>query len=139
MPVLQRAVATLRIVGEELEPEYVSRLLGCQPTDAVRKGEARIGKHTSGQTSARTGVWRLDATSTEPEDLNAQVSELTSKLTSDLRIWTDLARKYKIDLFCGWFMKEGNEGVDITAHTLEALSSRHIALALDIYAPQGDA
>jgi Domain of unknown function (DUF4279) len=139
MPVLQRAVATLRIVGDELEPEEVTRLLGCQPTDAARRGEARIGKHTRGPTIARTGVWRLEATPTEPEDLGAQVLELTSKLTSDLGIWTDLARKYKIDLFCGWFMKESNEGVDITARTLETLSSRHIALALDIYAPDGDA
>ncbi len=60
-------------------------------------------------------------------------------LTQDFDVWHSLAGRYKIDVFCGWFMKESNEGVDITSETLVALGQRGIALALDIYAPDDNA
>ena len=139
MPAIHRAVATLRILGEELDPDEISGLLGHPPTNSVRKGESPAKRSGISRHVSKNGVWRLEATLTEPENLDAQIEELTSKLTSDLKIWCNLSTKYKVDLFCGWFMKETNEGVDISAHTLQALSSRNIALALDIYAPDSDA
>jgi hypothetical protein len=36
------------------------------------------------------GSWRLDATDTEPEDVDSQVSEILAKLTSNLGAWTAL-------------------------------------------------
>jgi hypothetical protein len=130
---LARSVATLRIIGDELVPEEVSSLLRALPTRAERKGEAVPTK--TGERIARTGAWRLEATATEPEDLDAQVSELLSLLTSDLEVWRTLARRYRLDLFCGWFMNESNEGVSVSPSTLLALGQRGIELGLDIYAP----
>jgi hypothetical protein len=40
-----------------------------------------------------------------------------------------------VALFCGWFMRESNEGVEISAHTLGLLGERGIVLSLDIYGP----
>jgi hypothetical protein len=45
-----------------------------------------------------------------------------------------LAERFGVDLFCGWFMKFGNEGLSIAPGTLKALADRHIVLDLDIYA-----
>jgi hypothetical protein len=45
-----------------------------------------------------------------------------------------LAERFGVDLFCGWFMKFGNEGLSIAPGTLKALAARHIVLDLDINA-----
>jgi hypothetical protein len=82
---------------------------------------------------ARTGAWHLSATDREPEDLDGQVNELLSKLTDDLTVWTSIAKKYRVDLFCGLFMHQGNEGLSVKPESLAALGLRRIELGLDIY------
>ena len=135
---LARSVATLRIRGDDLDPEKVSALLQAQPTHAQRKGDVIPMK--SGLTrTAMFGHWRLEASTKEPENVNQQIAELLSKLTQDLQVWHDLSQRFQMDLFCGWFMKESNEGVSISAASLSALGQRGIELGLDIYAPDTDA
>ena len=123
-------------MGDDLIPEEISSLLGAEPTRAQRKGEALAAK--SGVRIARSGGWQLHATDTEPEDLDGQVVELLGTLSQDMLVWESLADRFRIDLFCGWFMKEGNEGVSISPATLRALGQRGIELGLDIYAPATD-
>jgi hypothetical protein len=139
MAALHRAVATLRISGDAMNPDEVSSLLGAQPTFAQRKGQEMQTLPDRPIRVARYGLWRLKAPETLPEDLDHQVSELLSRLTPDLIAWKFLAENFRVDLFCGWFMKEGNEGVDISPTTLLALGERQISLALDIYGPDSDA
>jgi Domain of unknown function (DUF4279) len=139
MPHLSRAVAMLRIVGPDLQPEEISAILGSQPSRSEVKGESVQSRHGLEPRVAKNGVWRLEAAPTEPEDFDLQVEQLLSGLTQDLRAWNELSERFKLDVFCGWFMKESNEGVDIKPSTLAALGSRGISLALDIYAPGSDA
>jgi len=124
-------------MGDDLVPEEVSSLLGCEPTHAERKGD-RIPAN-AGERIARSGSWRLRATDKEPENLDSQVAEILGKLTQDLSAWRALTARFRIDLFCGWFMEKGNEGVSISPATLLALGERGIELGLDIYAPSADA
>lgn len=135
MPALERAVASLRISGDDLIPEEISQLLGASPTRAHRKDEAiRIG--TSSRTRiAKFGGWALHATQTAPEDLDAQVAELLGRLNPDLSVWQSLSSRFHIDLFCGWFMGGWNEGVEIAPATLLALGERGIRLGIDLYGP----
>ena len=83
-------------------------------------------------------MWRIDATSREPENLEEQVQEVLSRLTNDLSVWSDLRARFEIDLFCGLFMEEGIEGLVLSADTLAALGQRGIRLELDIYGPTND-
>jgi len=83
-------------------------------------------------------MWRLAAAETSPADLDAQVREIIAQVSSDISVWSDLASRYDIDLFCGWFMEKGNEGQDISASTLRELGIRGIELSLDIYAGDKD-
>ena len=136
---LNRAVAVLRIVGEDLEPDEISALLGRQPSRSQRKGQEIQTNPGRPPRIAKFGNWRMDAQDTEPENLDQQVVEMLNGLTTDLAVWRDLSSRYKVDVFCGWFMRESNEGVDIAPETLLALGQRNIALALDIYAPDSDA
>lgn len=130
---LERSVATLRIMGDELVPEEISRLLGAVPTSAYAK-EHQLPARPSGCLVARkSGIWRLRTKETEPEDLDGQVSVLLGQVTSDLSVWGDITARFRVDLFCGFFMGSENEGVEISPQTLLALGQRGIKLSLDIY------
>jgi Domain of unknown function (DUF4279) len=135
MAAINRAVAALRIVGEELNPSEITRMLGAEPTYSHSKGDVLIRPRGR---IAKLGMWRLEALPLEPSDFNAQVASLLDPLTQDLCAWGELSSKYSISLFCGWFMGESNEGEDLSPKTLMALGSRGISLALDIYAPDAE-
>lgn len=83
----------------------------------------------------KTGVWRLGADETAPEDLDGQVHQVLRRLTQEIAVWHLLSRRYRVDLFCGWFMGTANEGVVVAPETLRALGARNITLSIDIYAP----
>lgn len=133
---VRRTDATLRISGDDLNPADVSHQLGCQPTSARVTGKVRVGEQTGTEGKAHPGIWRLQAAARSPENLNGQVNELLGQLTSDLEVWHDLARRYRIDLFCGVFLGSGNEGLELSPDSLMALGQRGIKLGLDIYTPE---
>ncbi len=128
-----RSKASLRIMGDALIPAAITRLLGCEPTAAHVKGETRIGKRTGREYRYHSGQWRLQATERDPENLDAQIAEIFSQVTADPAVWAELAKEFHIDLYCGLFMVNGNEGVTLSAQSLSILGSRGVELSLDIY------
>lgn len=128
--------ASLRIFGDDLVPEEISKLLGATPTKSERKGEVSVGKSTGNERVAKTGSWRLAAATNCEGDLDAQINDLFKQLSFDLDVWRDLAAKYRIDVFCGVFMKTGNDGLDFSAATLRLLGERGVRLGLDIYSSE---
>lgn len=54
-------------------------------------------------------------------------------LTSDLAVWVDLVRRFKVDMFCGVWLDEGNQGLALMPQTLHLLGERGVKLELDIY------
>jgi hypothetical protein len=134
VPQLHRSVATLRISGDALVPDKISKLLGAMPTLSRVKGETWRGK-TESEHVAKTGQWHLAAADRQPEDVDGQVAEILGQLTSDLDVWRDLARTFRIDLFCGWFMKGGDEGLSIAPKMMAALAERGIELDICLYGP----
>ena len=130
---LQRAVASLRVIGDDVVPAEITRLLKAFPSAAYAKGDewhlpSRVGVRPS-------GMWRLDAEATKPENLSQQVSELLCRTTADLGVWQVLSSRFRVDLFCGWFMSDSNEGIEIPPATMVALGTRGIVLSVDIYSP----
>jgi len=125
--------ATLRISGHTLIPEDVSKLLGCEASATERLGQHIVGPRTGTVRVARTGLWRLQATRMEPEDLSGQIDELLGKLTSDMRAWATIRETCRIDLFVGLFMNSGNNGLSVSPAHLLALGERGIELGLDVY------
>jgi len=136
MPQVKRSWATLRVIGDDLDPTEITALLGCEPTSKQIKGETIIGKSTDLARTASFGRWSLKAAAREPEDLDGQITELLSNTTSDLKIWKSIADRYRLELFCGIFLSGSNEGLSISPSALASLGLRHIELGLDIY--EGD-
>jgi len=140
MAAVQRSTACLRISGDDLDPADITRELGCAPTFAQLKGERIVGSVTGSVRIARCGMWRLHAAPREPEDLDGQIEELLSKLSDNIAVWAAIAEVSKIDLFCGLFMRESNEGLSLSCRSMAALGARQIELGLDVYdgGDQGD-
>jgi hypothetical protein len=132
MAQLSKSSATLRISGDDLVPDEVTRLLGTSPTHAQSKGEP-IFTNQGTSRIAKLGMWRLNATVRKPGDLDGQIQEILGQMTTDLSVWTDLHDRYEMDLFCGLIMDSSNEGIIISPVSLRELGSCGIELGLDIY------
>ena len=90
----------LRIMGDDLIPGEITRLLGAPPTCAQTKGDKITGKMTGHVRIAKSGMWSLCASDREPEDMNGQIDEILSRVTTDLAVWQTITKKYHSDLFC---------------------------------------
>ena len=132
MAELNESIAGFRVVGDDLDPEEITRLLGRAPDLARRKGEI---VHAAGRERvAITGAWIVNTDSSAPANLDRQIDKLLAGTTEDLAVWRRLAVRHRIDVFCGLFMREANEGTTISPQTLQKLGERGIELSLDLYA-----
>ena len=138
MAQLQKSVVTLRIYSDDLVPQQITELLGVSPTHAKSKGEKTVGSKTGKEYIAKSGIWRICASDREPGDLDGQIREILSQVTADRSVWQSITTKYRVNLFCGLFMNETNDGVAISPQSLAALGERGIELWFDIYAPLDD-
>ena len=138
MACISRSAATFRIIGDDLVPDEITRLLGASATHAQKKGDKIVGKKTGNVRIARFGMWRLQASNCEPEDLDGQIRFIFDQLTDDPAVWKSFASRYKMDLFCGIFMERFNEGMELSPDSLLVLGSRGIKMALDVYGPISD-
>lgn len=134
MPDVFETTVSLRFFGDDLDPDEISALLGALPSSSVRKGDISVSKRGIERT-ARTGRWLLDVVHRQPGDLDGQVVELLSPLTSDTAVWRSLVARFEADIFCGLFMKEHNEGFELRPETLAMIGARGLRLGIDIYGP----
>ncbi|MFK7944453.1 MAG: DUF4279 domain-containing protein [Paracoccaceae bacterium] len=138
MAVLSGSAASLRFFGDDLDPDELTKLIGCPPTKSEQKGEEIVGRVTGQKRIARSGGWRLSAERREPGDIDAQISEILDQLTNDTDVWQNLTARFRADIFCGLFMAEGNEGISLSHVTLEKLAARGLAIDFDIYDSSDD-
>ena len=135
---VQKSVVTLRIGGDDLIPDAITKLLGAKPTSTQIKCEKIVGCNTGHVRYAKMGMWRLCASDREPENMDGQIREILSKATGDLTVWRSIAGRYEVDLFCGLFLDGSNEGLTLSAQSLAALGERGIEMGLDIYSGHDD-
>ncbi len=128
--VSEQTDASLSVLGDDLDPDEITALMGHAPSRAQRQGQMmalrpgmtqpRVARRTSHV--ARRGLWRLRASSQNSGDLEAQISEVLAALPIDLTLWRVLT-----------------ERVCLSPRVLLALVERGIAFDLDIYGPSGGA
>jgi hypothetical protein len=135
MGALDHSIVCLRIFGDDLVPEEITSLLGAAPTEAHLKGEEIVGANTGKVRITKTGRWSISATDCSPEDVEGQLFEILNQLTQDTTRWTSVTSRFETDLFCGIFMGNSNDGLELSAKALLALGERGISLGLDIYDP----
>ncbi len=138
MAQIEHSAVSLRIIGDTLMPDEISKMLGASPTYSQFMGETLIGKKTGNKRIAKFGMWQLSVADSTPENIEDQIDQLLGQLTNNLDIWSKIANQFKVDLFCGLFMAGGNEGLHLSPQILVAIGQRGIVLGLDIYGPAQD-
>ena len=116
----------LRVYGEELDPDRISAVLGCQPSSAQRKGNP----------FPRMGRWLLEIDCKEctgNNDVDDGIRMLLARLPSDSGIWVSLTSNYAVDIFCGLFLASSNRGFGISAEVSRLLSNRNLEIGFDVY------
>jgi hypothetical protein len=84
--------ATLRFIGEELDPEAVSLALERAPTQSGRKGdriEATLSRGRKVSRPASVGYWALELGGREPAQVRLSLHELLAALPGPA-VWKDL-------------------------------------------------
>ncbi len=130
-----RSKASLRISGDELNPDEISNLLEASSTYSERKGDVIVGKVTKHQRIAKTGRWSIESNLPDEVDVEEKLNELLDQVSNDESVWTSINKKYKVDIFCGMFMEANNRGFGLSVKTLKRLTSLGIEVGFDIYAP----
>jgi hypothetical protein len=137
MAEVRRTVASLRFVGDDLDPDLISRMLGALPTASVCKGDVRLTPKGR-EIVAYTGIWRLEADCGAIDSLDRQIASIFDGLSDDLSAWRELAARYRGDIFAGLFLHHANEGLSLEPSTLAAIGERNLMLDFDIYSGTDD-
>jgi len=126
---------TLRITGEKLDPQEVSRVLGCQPAMSARKGEPNLNTNGTVVRIASTGTWHLKLSPSETDewDCGEAIMVLMNRLPSDLEAWRSLTQEFKADVFVGLSMASRNKGFSLRPDVMAYLAERRIEAGFDIY------
>jgi len=122
-------VAALQVVGEDVDPEQITRLLGCAPTEAHRKGEPAT---KVGQGVRRSGAWLLESRLPRTASLDEHIGELLGRVSAEACVWRELAR-FKPDILIGFFLASDHEVSGLSAVSAAALAERGSALEMDIW------
>jgi len=82
MAAIARVRASLRVLGDSLEPDEVSALLGRAPTRSARKGEKIAGSQDAIEP---TGAWILDSAQSERAEIAANLHRLCLAVQAEVR------------------------------------------------------
>lgn len=125
-----RTGASLRFIGEDLDPAYITSVLHCNPTRAARQGDPTS---SGGLAHAfPTGVWCLDATGVGDASLDDQIRELLHRVSDDLVVWTLLSKRYSAELLLRMSLTSLHPGLRLSSSTLRQIAER--GLSVDCYA-----
>jgi len=131
---VDRFKITLRISGEDLDPDRITALLDCRPSRTERKGVPI--SVDSGARIPKRGQWLLTIDSKDcdnTDDVEDGIRMLLSQVPSDADLWSSLTSTYIIDVFCGLFLASSNRGFCLSAEVSKLLSDRHLEIGFDLY------
>ena len=125
--------ARLRIIGDDLDPDDVTRMLKCEPSEASRKAEVRPkrGRHP---VYARSGIWLLKSPLEPSQSLEAHIRAILDEVHADIDTWTSLGERFEVDIDVGLFLDNDNEEFWLSPDVVQLLGDRGIGIDVDVYA-----
>lgn len=84
---VSRTTASLRISGDDLDPDEITALLRCAPARSHRKGDVHAGKPSDKKYIEKSGMWSLAASKTAQENHDRKIVDLLTQVTDDVQIW----------------------------------------------------
>ncbi len=130
---IDRSKVSLRIFGKDLNPEEISRLLKCRPSEAKKSGHKAVGR--TKERIPQSGRWSLESELPAEKDLEEKVWDILKRVPSEQGVWKSLTGRYHVDLFCGVFLDKQNRGFGLSVKLMRELSRLGIEIGFDIYGP----
>jgi hypothetical protein len=126
---------TFRVLGDDLDPDEITRLLRCDPHESERKGDPILRRDGTVARQAKTGSWRLglDRDETDEWDCAEAMMELVTRLPKEIDLWKDLTGRFAVDLFVALSMPARNKGFSLSPEVMAYLGNRGIEAGFDIY------
>ena len=121
---------TLSVHGDDLDPDEVTRLLGCSPSRSNRRGDLRP---RSGTPHPR-GAWLLTLEGKAPVEPEHLLASLLDRLPSDPSVWDALRARHSVALGFGLFQEAWNRGFDLSPGVIHRVAALGLGLGFDIYA-----
>lgn len=131
---VDQTYVSLNIYGEDLIPEAISQLLGCQATHMIYQGDRRTPNSAPYQRSA----WLLSQKEKAPITAEPIIQGLLSRVSNDLDLWQELASKYEIQLRISIHMEGWNQGFDLSSEMIQQIAAVGAKIVFDIYAYADD-
>ena len=126
--------ASFRIMGKDLDPSEVTKLLNMHPDQSHRCGDPNMS--TSGRRYAdyTEGLWAIDSSVDETHAIEAHLEALVTKLWKDREILQEFRKRgYKMDIFIGIFDIGDNMGCVLKNTLLRRVMQLGVDLDLDFY------
>jgi len=125
---------SLCIYSKDINPENLTKVIGCQPSNAKRKGE--IDSRHPNRPPAKIGIWCLDT----PENLPFidKLKYLLTKTTSELSVWETIHKSHTVSLRCVVYLHSWSEGFDISHELLSEIGNRKWEFGLAMYSAEGE-
>jgi Domain of unknown function (DUF4279) len=120
--------ATLRIHGEEVPFEEISRRLGVQPTNLHRKGERR--RPTS--PVYRDDAWQFQSSLPETEPLERHIEALWEMVRPHVEYLKGLKQRFKVDVFCGYRSNCDTAGFEVSHRCLELFTALEVPFGVSV-------
>ena len=127
---IDRLEIELRVTGDDLDPERITRMLGANPTLAARKGE-EMDLHGV-PVVQRTGIWSYSLPASPEWELSDAIDTLLEQLPADPALWESIAGWADVAVVCGLYVHDIDRSADIEPDTLARLAERRLALRIEI-------
>ena len=108
----------------------LSAVLGCAPTSAHRRGDAR----RPGIPPWPQGAWLLTVEGSAPAEPDELVRQLLARLPDDPAVWEQLATRYTVRVTFGVFVGAWNRGFELSSTSMRQLAVLGVPVGFDIYA-----
>lgn len=124
----------LALYAEDLDPDIVSRELGCAPTRAHRKGDRRGPRSPP----FSTGAWLLELSGEGPIDPDVLLSDLLGRFPRDSAFWAKLRASYRVRVLVALHIERWNRGFELSPRTVAMVSATGAEFGFDLYFYAGD-
>jgi hypothetical protein len=121
-------LATLRIFGEMVDFEKITRTLGIEPTRQLRKGCLRPTTNKISESDA----WFFEVPLAETESLQEHIDYLWRILKPHKDFLLELKKRYTVDVFLGYRSNCDHAGIEVPARSLEMFMELGIPFGLSI-------
>jgi Domain of unknown function (DUF4279) len=137
-----RTVAELRIYGDELDPDSISKRLGIISSTAQRKGQvfaSSLGRHRA----AKVGGWFLSSeNNVNSKDLRSHLDWLIAQLRDGVQELVVLQNEPGIQMWVAviWWAKDGSGWFTLEPQHMRAIAEMNLECQFELafYGPEDD-